>query len=129
MEVTGGGREKAETLKWLSTLDARLSTSLLAKSFFGTTTERREKILNHGLYELTRMGREAQGYAWASQAAMDFQIPSQASSRGIMKTHRSFCYANGPALAPRSEIFWKKHGVAIGLQAGMCCGKSIRKPA
>jgi hypothetical protein len=31
VEVTGGGREKAETLKWLSTLDARLSTSLFGK--------------------------------------------------------------------------------------------------
>jgi hypothetical protein len=27
-----------------------------------------------------------QGYAWASQAAMDFQIPSQASSQGIVKS-------------------------------------------
>jgi hypothetical protein len=43
-----------------------------------------------------REGREAQGCAWASQASMDFQIPSQASLHWIMKTHRPFCYANGP---------------------------------
>jgi len=64
-----------------------------------------------------------------AKLALCFQIPSQASLHGIMKTNRPFYYANGPALAPRSEIFWKKHGVAISLQAGMCCGKSIRKPA
>jgi hypothetical protein len=53
-----------------------------------------------------------------------FQIPSQASLHGILKPHRPFCYANGPALAPRSEIFGRKCGVALGLQAGMCCEKA-----
>jgi hypothetical protein len=31
----------------------------------------------------------AQGLAWTSQAARRFQIPSQASLHGILKTHRS----------------------------------------
>ena len=39
-----------------------------------------------------------------AKAAMDFQIPSQASSRGIMKTHRSFCYANGPAMLRQKSL-------------------------
>jgi hypothetical protein len=54
------------------------------------------------------MGRETQGYTWASQATMDFQIPSQASLHGIMKPHRSFCYANGPALR------WNPREKALG---------------
>ena len=48
---------------------------------------------------MTRMGTddtEAQGGAWASQAALCFQIPSQASLHGIVKTHRP--------LAPRAAL-------------------------
>jgi hypothetical protein len=52
-----------------------LAELLTAKSFFGTTTERREKILNHGLHELTRIGREDQGYACASQAGAVLSNP------------------------------------------------------
>jgi hypothetical protein len=46
-----------------------------AESFFGTSTERRGTILNHGLHELTRIGREDQGYAWASPAGAGFSNP------------------------------------------------------
>jgi len=42
---------------------------------------------------------ETQAFAWASQAALHFQIPSQASLHGIVKTHRSICSANDPAWA------------------------------
>ena len=59
-----------------------------------------------------------------AKLALCFQIPSQASLHGILKAQRPLCYANGPALAPRSEIFGEKYGVAIGLQAGMCCEKA-----
>jgi len=52
---------------------------------------------------------------------MDFQIPSQASLHGIVKPHRSFCYANGPA---SNWNLREKHGVALALQAGMCCEKA-----
>ena len=59
-----------------------------------------------------------------AKLALCFQIPSQASLHGILKAQRSLCCANGPALAPRSEIFGEKDGVAIGLQAGMYCEKA-----
>jgi hypothetical protein len=42
---------------------------------------------------------EAQGGAWASQAALRFQIPSQASLHGILKTHRP--------LAPRAALLFR----------------------
>ena len=63
-----------------------------------------------------------------AKLALCFQIPSQASLHGILKAHRSLCCANGPALAPRSEIFGEKYGVALGLQAGMCCEKASASP-
>jgi hypothetical protein len=51
------------------------------------------------------MGRESRGYAWASQAgALCFQIPSQASLHGIVKPHRSFCCANGPAILRQKSL-------------------------
>ena len=54
------------------------------------------------------MGREAQGCAWQAKLAMRFQIPSQASLHGIVKPHRSFCYANGPAFcASRRNLLEK----------------------
>ena len=59
-----------------------------------------------------------------AKLALCFQIPSQASLHGILKSHRSLCCANGPALAPRSEIFGRKHRVALGLQAGKCFEKA-----
>ena len=63
-----------------------------------------------------------------AKLALCFQIPSQASLHGILKAQRSLCCANGPALAPRSEIFGEKYGVALGLQAGMCCEKASASP-
>jgi hypothetical protein len=63
-----------------------------------------------------------------AKLALCFQIPSQASLHGILKSHRPFCCANSPTLAPRSEIFGRKYGVAIGLQAGMCCEKVSASP-
>jgi hypothetical protein len=60
-----------------------------------------------------------------AKLALRFQIPSQASWHGIVKPHRSFCYANGPAsLRNLSE----KHRVALGFQAGMCCEKASASP-
>jgi len=43
-------------------------------------------------------GQKLQGCACASQAALDFQIPPQASLHGIIKTHRSFCSAKYPCI-------------------------------
>jgi hypothetical protein len=63
-----------------------------------------------------------------AKLALCFQIPSQASLHGILKAQRSLCCANGPALAPRSEIVGRKCGVALGLQAGMCCEKASASP-
>jgi hypothetical protein len=57
-------------VKSLSTLGSRLSTLFLAKSFWEPRMTRMDtdKIQD----------KETQGYTWASQAAMDFQIPLQA---------------------------------------------------
>jgi hypothetical protein len=46
----------------------------------------------------TEARRAALGQA---KLALRFQIPSQASSQGIVNSHRPFCYANGPA-SPRN---------------------------
>jgi hypothetical protein len=74
------------------------------------------------------MGREAQGHAWASQAAMDFQIPSQASLHGILKSiaHSATKMALRLRLAQKS---FGKNGLSLEFQAGRCFEKSIRKPA
>ena len=63
-----------------------------------------------------------------AKLALCFQIPSQASLHGILKSHRSLCYSNGPALSLRAEIVGRKCGVALGLQAGMCCEKASASP-
>jgi hypothetical protein len=62
-----------------------------------------------------REGREAQGCAWASQASMDFQIPSQASLHWIMKPHRPFCCANGPVSL---RNLWKNLGLRLASKRG-----------
>ncbi len=84
---------------------------------------------------LTTDGQDLHGWAEKRKAmlgqaklALCFQIPSQASLHGILKPHRPFCYANGPTLAPRSEILGKKHRVALGFQAGMCFEKASASP-
>jgi hypothetical protein len=62
-----------------------------------------------------------------AKLALCFQIPSQASLHGIVKSHRPFCYAKWPCdVSP--EIFGRKCGVALGLQAGMCCEKASASP-
>jgi hypothetical protein len=63
-----------------------------------------------------------------AKLALCFQIPSQASLHVILKPHRPFCYANSPALSLREEIIGRKYGVALGLQAGMCCEKASASP-
>jgi hypothetical protein len=48
-----------------------------------------------------------------------FQIPSQASLNGILKPHRSFCYANGPAFcASRKNLLEKNTGLRSVSQRG-----------
>jgi hypothetical protein len=63
-----------------------------------------------------------------AKLALCFQIPSQASLHEILKPHRSFCCANSPALSLRADIVGRKCGVALGLQAGMCCEKASASP-
>jgi hypothetical protein len=70
----------------------------------------------------TEARRAALGQA---KLALRFQIPSQASSQGIVNPHRPFCYANGPA-SPRN--LFEKHWFALGFQAGMCCEKASASP-
>jgi hypothetical protein len=50
---------------------------------------------------------DAQGGAWASQAALRFQIPSQASLHGILKTHRP--------LAPRAALLFRAEREILGM--------------
>jgi hypothetical protein len=58
--------------------------------------------VNHGLPGWARMKTEAcRAELGQAKLALRFQIPSQASLHGTVKTHRSFCYANGPA-SPRN---------------------------
>jgi len=52
-----------------------------------------------------------------AKLALCFQIPSQASLHGILKSHRPFCYADGPAML-RLGIFEEKNRVALGLPSG-----------
>jgi len=79
---------------------------------------------------LTTDGQDLHGWAEKRRAmlgqaklALCFQIPSQTSLRGILKTHHPFCCANGPAML-HQKSFEKNTGVALGLQAGMCCEKA-----
>jgi hypothetical protein len=60
-----------------------------------------------------------------AKLALCFQIPSQASLRGIVSPHRPFFYANGPASTSASK---RKNRVALGLQAGRCCEKASASP-
>jgi hypothetical protein len=74
------------------------------------------------------MGRDAQGCAWASQAGAVLSNPFASELAQDSENHRSFCYANGPALSLRAEIVGRKCGVALGFQAGMCCEKASASP-
>ena len=75
---------------------------------------------------------DAQGGAWASQAALRFQIPSQASLHRIVKTHRPLAPRAALLFAPCARYWeWERetHRVAIGLPSGEVFWKSIRKLA
>ena len=79
----------------------------LGKIIFGTTTERRESILNHGWLGWARIKEKAEkrvAVLGQAKLALCFQIPSQASLHGIMKPHRPFCCANDP-VTRRLELF------------------------
>ena len=52
---------------------------------------------------------EKQGLAWRSQAAMHFQIPSQASLHGILKIHRSLAPRVHPLLYPLPVTLHSPH--------------------
>ena len=101
----------------------------LGKIIFGTTTERREIILNHGWLGWARMSREAQGYAWASQAGAVLSNSFTSKLARDCETPSLILLRKWPCACAVLRDFWEKYGVALGLQAGMCCGKSIRKPA
>ena len=72
--------------------------------------------------------QQTQGYAWASQAGAVLSNPFASELARDSEIHRPFCCANSPALAPRAEIVGRKCGVALGLQAGMCCEKASASP-
>ena len=74
------------------------------------------------------MGRKAYGYAWASQAGAVLSNPFASELARDSENLRSFCYANSPALSLRAEIVGRKCGVALGLQAGICCEKASASP-
>jgi hypothetical protein len=93
--------------------------SILAKSFFGTT----DYPDLHGWAEKRR------AILGQAKLALCFQIPSQASLHEILNPHRSFCCAKIALrlhLAQRS--LGKKHRVALGFQAGICCEKASASP-
>ncbi len=83
-----------------------------------------ERVKCQDLHGWAEMRRAVLGRA---KLALCFQIPSQASWHGIVKSHRPFCYAKWPCDAS-SEIFRKKHRVALGFQAGMCFEKASASP-
>jgi hypothetical protein len=51
-----------------------------------------------------------------SKLALCLQIPSQASSQGIVNPHRPFCYANGPAYTRK---LFEKNGLRFFLRGEM----------
>jgi len=73
-------------------------------------------VSNHGLPGWARI--KQQGCAWASQAAMDFQIPPQASLHGILKTHRSFCFANWPCFGLAIRRKDENSGLRLAFKRG-----------
>ena len=69
------------------------------------------------------MDREAQGYAWASQAGAVLSNPFASELARDSETPSLILLRKWPCDAS-SEIFGRKCGVALGLQAGMCCEKA-----
>ena len=73
------------------------------------------------------MDREAQGYAWASQAGAVLPNPFASELARDSETPSPILLRKWPYDAS-SEIFRKKHRVVLGLQAGMCCEKASASP-
>jgi hypothetical protein len=78
---------------------------------------------NHGLHELTRIGREDQGYAWASQAGGVFSNPFTSELERDYETPSPILLRKWPC-DTSSEILGSKYRVALGSQAGRCCEKA-----
>jgi hypothetical protein len=100
----------------------------LAKSFLQAQPSEERQFLTTDGQDLHGWAEKRKAMLGQAKLALCFQIPSQASWHGIVKPHRSFCCTNGPTLTPRSEILGKKHRVALGFQAGMCCEKAPASP-
>jgi hypothetical protein len=83
--------------------------------------------LNHGWAGFTRINESMQGYAWASQAGAMLSNPFASELARDSQTPSPFCYAKWP-YDDSSEIFGRKCGVALGLQAEMCCEKASASP-
>jgi hypothetical protein len=64
-----------------------------------------------------------QGYAWASQACAVFSNPFASELARNSETPSPILLRKWPYDAS-SEIFGRKDGVALGLQAGRCCEKA-----
>jgi hypothetical protein len=98
-----------------------LAGGFWVKSFFGTTTERREKILNHGW---ARMGREAQGYAWASQAGAVLSNSFTSKLARDCETPSLILLRKWPCDASPWNFRVKKTGLRLACQAGRCFEKA-----
>jgi hypothetical protein len=71
----------------------------------------------------TETRRAALGQA---KLALRFQIPSQASSHGIVKSPSPILLRKWSCFALESSF--GKNRVALGFQAGMCCEKASASP-
>ena len=85
------------------------------KIIFGTTDD-----------GLTRMGREAQGCAWASQAGDALSNPFASELARDCKTPSLILLRKWPCFLRFAQDVEnrKKHRVALGLQVGRCCEKA-----
>jgi hypothetical protein len=60
-----------------------------------------------------------------AKLALCFQIPSQASLHGILKSHRPFCYANGPTML-RQKSLGKNTGLRLVSKRGCVVKKHLQ---
>ena len=72
-----------------------------------------EEMENHGWAGFTRMGRDEQGYAWASQAGAVLSNPFASELARDSEIHRSFCCANSPALALAQKSLGENAGLRL----------------
>ena len=73
------------------------------------------------------MGREAQGYAWASQAGDALSNPFASELARDYEIYRSFCYANGPAFcASRRNLLEKIAGLRLVSKRGDVVKKHLQ---